>query len=158
MKILNWKLIPKAESKVWQRALRSGKFKQGSPVLYNSNCDSYCCLGVACKVFYRGVKEEDLKDHGFPMNVRRIRSVFGANYKDSFLSISNDDSMLYMLARLNDGCKLTDNQYFTLLKHVSEDSYLRDKIERNFGTPINCIVERWNFNEIADLIEYLTEK
>ena len=34
----------------WVAALRSGDFKQGEGMLHNPKEDSYCCLGVLCKV------------------------------------------------------------------------------------------------------------
>ena len=37
-----------SEIKLWVKALRSGKYKQGKGALQNR--DGFCCLGVACKV------------------------------------------------------------------------------------------------------------
>lgn len=37
-------------AKKWVAALRSGEFKQGKYVLHQVDTDSYCCLGVGCKV------------------------------------------------------------------------------------------------------------
>lgn len=34
----------------WVDALRSGKFRQGDAMLYNMSQNSFCCLGVLCKV------------------------------------------------------------------------------------------------------------
>lgn len=34
----------------WTTALRSGAFTQGEGMLHNPKEDSYCCLGVLCKV------------------------------------------------------------------------------------------------------------
>jgi hypothetical protein len=34
----------------WVEALRSGDFKQAQGVLHDAKTDSYCCLGVLCKV------------------------------------------------------------------------------------------------------------
>lgn len=34
----------------WIAALRSGEFKQAQSELHNAESDSYCCLGVLCKV------------------------------------------------------------------------------------------------------------
>jgi len=34
----------------WIKALRSGKYKQGNGYLFNNVTNSYCCLGVACKI------------------------------------------------------------------------------------------------------------
>lgn len=34
----------------WATALRSNRYKQGYANLYNTKNDTYCCLGVLCKV------------------------------------------------------------------------------------------------------------
>lgn len=34
----------------WTEALRSGEFKQGRRQLYSPLRDTYCCLGVLCRV------------------------------------------------------------------------------------------------------------
>ena len=34
----------------WVAALRGGEFKQGQSMLHDPGDDSYCCLGVLCKV------------------------------------------------------------------------------------------------------------
>lgn len=38
-----------AEISKWVKVLRSGKYNQGHGVLNSNN--SYCCLGLACKIF-----------------------------------------------------------------------------------------------------------
>ena len=50
-------------AKRWVAALRSGEFKQTRGMLHWSQSDrdeGYCCLGVACELFYRE-RPEDLK-------------------------------------------------------------------------------------------------
>ncbi len=37
--------------KLWVESLRSGDYKQGVEYLYNPNNNTYCCLGVLCKVY-----------------------------------------------------------------------------------------------------------
>ena len=39
-------MLPKAFKAKWVKALRSGKYKQGTETLKTG--DRYCCLGVAC--------------------------------------------------------------------------------------------------------------
>ena len=34
----------------WVAALRSGEYKQGRDVLHNNKSNTYCCLGVLCRV------------------------------------------------------------------------------------------------------------
>lgn len=36
--------------KKWVEALRSGEYKQGQGALHRADEDTYCCLGVACKI------------------------------------------------------------------------------------------------------------
>jgi hypothetical protein len=46
-----WDKIDPAFKKQWVKALRSGKYKQGSDALATGDplsIESYCCLGVAC--------------------------------------------------------------------------------------------------------------
>jgi hypothetical protein len=40
----------KRVKKLWIKALRSGKYKQGREALHPSE-DTFCCLGVLCEVF-----------------------------------------------------------------------------------------------------------
>lgn len=55
----------------WVEALRSGEYKQGSGVLFDTYAGSYCCLGVLCKVmgaeFGDAVEKDDeeWKSHDF---------------------------------------------------------------------------------------------
>lgn len=46
--------LEKAFAEKWIKALRSGKFKQGNDYLFEKVTDSYCCLGVACKITMPG--------------------------------------------------------------------------------------------------------
>lgn len=39
--------LPKEFKEKWIAALRSGEYKQGTDILYDANCDCFCCLGVA---------------------------------------------------------------------------------------------------------------
>ena len=50
----------------WVNALESGLFKQGRFVLHNTKEDSYCCLGVLCRVLELP-EAFDAKDRGFFM-------------------------------------------------------------------------------------------
>lgn len=46
----------------WIIALRSGEFKQGRASLFNPNNNSYCCLGVLCKILGATMYHEDCLD------------------------------------------------------------------------------------------------
>lgn len=52
--------LPKDFKDKWVTALRSGKYKQTDAVIHNSLTDSYCCLGVACRIAY---PERDLREY-----------------------------------------------------------------------------------------------
>lgn len=56
----------------WAKALRSGRFKQGSFNLYNPNDNTYCCLGVACKITRLG----DFKKNMYRISRRSRSSTF----------------------------------------------------------------------------------
>lgn len=56
--------LPKRFKERWVRALRSGKYKQASSVLYEYDLENgencYCCLGVAGKIC--GIDNDELED------------------------------------------------------------------------------------------------
>ena len=45
------KLSPKEARSEWVKALRSGKYRQGTHVLRSPVDETYCCLGVACDLY-----------------------------------------------------------------------------------------------------------
>jgi hypothetical protein len=49
----------------WVKALRSGEYKQGEDLLYRSETDSYCCLGVLCKVAGKDLYAENIPPQGY---------------------------------------------------------------------------------------------
>lgn len=50
--------------KQWIDALRSGKYKQGKYHLYDEVDNTYCCLGVLCKIIYPTKDIRDLSQYG----------------------------------------------------------------------------------------------
>ena len=44
-------LSPKKARSEWVKALRSGKYRQGTHVLRSTVDETYCCLGVACDLY-----------------------------------------------------------------------------------------------------------
>lgn len=70
-KKINHPKLPADFKKKWVEALRSGEYKQGSNRLYSYYDNSYCCLGVACRI--AGYSEEDVRydtivpAHKFPL-------------------------------------------------------------------------------------------
>lgn len=60
--------LPKKFTKRWQKALRSGKYTQGTEELYDIEQDSYCCLGVAAKLC--GIPKVDMAGIGRYIDLR----------------------------------------------------------------------------------------
>lgn len=50
--------------KLWVEALRSGEYEQGRGVLHNYTANTYCCLGVLCRL-YDDMKKKDDADFWF---------------------------------------------------------------------------------------------
>lgn len=60
--------LPKRFKAKWITALRSGEYKQGSIYLHDKEENTYCCLGVACRIIdpkidmqHSGLIVEDVK-------------------------------------------------------------------------------------------------
>lgn len=49
--------------KLWIKALRSGKYKQGQNFLRSNG--TYCCLGVLCDVYQKQTGEGEWEDRAF---------------------------------------------------------------------------------------------
>lgn len=47
----------------WLRALRSGRYRQGQNLL-RTNKDGFCCLGVLCDVYNKGLKRNQWRQTG----------------------------------------------------------------------------------------------
>lgn len=74
----------------WISALKSGDYKQGNQVLYNSENDTYCCLGVGCELL--GVNHELMHDIGLPEDVPTDINIGILNKYGLLLSALNDGS------------------------------------------------------------------
>lgn len=53
--------LPREFTKKWQKALRSGEYKQTVGKLGDGR-QGYCCLGVACSI--AGIEDDDMIDQG----------------------------------------------------------------------------------------------
>lgn len=82
----------------WLEALRSGKYKQGHERLYNSNDNSFCCLGVLCRVQHPEDSLEKIDMYAMPAE---IYSEFAFDDADWDLKCKVDGEM-EILAELND--------------------------------------------------------
>lgn len=88
--------------KKWIEALRSGKYKQGRSHLHKideNGKTSFCCLGVACDLFYEGIKLNSLCPQG-----RGIRVVYGDE-------VSYAPPEIVEILKLNDATGITRGEY-----------------------------------------------
>lgn len=87
--------LPKEFKKKWVAALRSGKYKQGEYNLYDShNNNSYCCLGVACKV--AGIRNSRIDQIAtIPVGMKDI--------PEMLQGASEDNKLVEKLTTWNDG-------------------------------------------------------
>ncbi len=67
----------------WLEALKSGKFKKCTGILFNSTTNSYCCLGVACEIFKTGFSYGNLSlylQFSTPLDVSSLITKNDDNY------------------------------------------------------------------------------
>ena len=97
-----FKLGPK--QRVWIKALKSKKYKQGKLTLHRKKNDSYCCLGVANKVCKLGesensdVLDDRFGDLGLVNNCGEIIGGFKfprGNRHYSYLTAMNDSGVTF---------------------------------------------------------------
>lgn len=104
-----------ADIRKWVKALRSGKYKQGTGALENTP-GRYCCLGVACKVF---IPDKDKQKDEFGCLV-------GATMEDQpfaplWLQDINNDFLLktgHQLVEVNDDMGFSFNEIADCLEAV----------------------------------------
>lgn len=104
------KKLPKAFKEKWLAALRSGKYKQGERKLKEG--DSYCCLGVACVVADRRIR--DGFDTIIPKYSKKIPS--------AIRGACDENNVVEILTSMNDGTGGTKKRSFL---------YIADYIEKN---------------------------
>ena len=90
--------LPKSFKKKWLKALRSGKYNQGTLALrsVSKECGTtYCCLGVACHVAgASGIKNKELIENCDGTRIKSINKVP--------LLLRGDKGIPTVLAWLND--------------------------------------------------------
>ena len=105
-------MLPQTKNSIkWIKALKSNKFKKGTNTLFDRRENSYCCLGVACRVnnfrktIIGGFLEHEEK------NLLGLRTKHG-----SFLPkrIYNNDS----LASLNDTRYKNSKNFKSIVRHI----------------------------------------
>ncbi len=120
--------LPKEFGEKWLKALRSGKYTQGSSYLYNDSEDNYCCLGVACVI-----------------NKIELKSIVNKTFITESVSSKNlipkeivgRELLALVLAKINDG---------------PLNSYLSQEVESIFKE-YNIEDKTYTFDEIADFIQ-----
>lgn len=82
--------LPKAFKRKWIAALRSGKYEKGKYNLFDRRSNSYCCLGVACRV----AGQKKITDDGsIPVQNRLVpRLLRGVEGVPNTLAAMNDGS------------------------------------------------------------------
>lgn len=115
----------------WISALRSGEFEQGDGLLHNQSENTYCCLGVLCKVMGAefGPATVQTNDEEFPRTYNFVPHVGDKILSNGYSEELNDSLCLEI--DMPDQTKL---------------------IQMNDGN-IELGIDKHSFSEIADYIE-----
>jgi len=136
--------LPKEFATKWLEALRSEKYVQGDGVLYKESEDSFCCLGVACKMY--GSSENELEGIELPKDmINKIDGIPEILYKECSISLKGHKAtttLVGILTSMNDG-------YFT----GTYKGMVRVCPNIEFKVPTRTDQVKYSFKEIADFIE-----
>ena len=130
-------------NRTWIKALRSGKFKQGSDVLLRYDAagnEYYCCLGVACAIKF------------LPFNVSEIDSNLIGDRKASPWTYGfGSDDLLNILEE-----EFAKEVYGLRTDVGSAEGYITEQYhnERIHLTLVGLNDSKFTFSQIADCIEY----
>lgn len=112
----------------WVAALRSGKYKQTIWLLFDSENNGFCCLGVMCAL--RGAKLDELDQVGLPGELPNFNELFNIDSEHTeFFSEAGGRAwqvpycgeMVY-LSELNDDQRLSFKQIANIIER-SVDTY-----------------------------------
>lgn len=106
--------INRRQLEIWINALRSGEFKQGYNQLQKG--DTYCCLGVACKVLIPEHKleiDEDGDMYGIMPGIQSYCPKWLDEIAEDFTNKTGRE-----LPNLNDAAGLTFDEIADLLEAV----------------------------------------
>jgi hypothetical protein len=130
----------------WIEALRSGEFKQAQGMLHDTKHDSFCCLGVLCKV--AGAEWGECEKEVEGEDGYYIKTFSHVPIKDGQLLGNTDDEELEkwacdkfgipdqtVLIGMNDGIGKEGQEHYQPPKTFSE---IADYIEQNFATASHC--------------------
>lgn len=73
----------------WVKALESGEYQQGVGRLYRAKTDSYCCLGVLCKVYNVSTEGSTLESGYHPQGL--LKEVMGFSSKSISTLVKYND-------------------------------------------------------------------
>ena len=127
-------IVRKAIVKQWVKALRSGKYAQGSGALYDETSDSYCCLGVLLDVCSPMVYD---KSSGWMSDDPELITQFESHVYEVF----PDEPVRQQVTLEDEELPGWLREWFGM-----EDSVHGMLIKRND-------TDGWDFNQIADEIE-----
>lgn len=115
----------------WVKALRSGKYKQTTGSLHNTDSNSYCCLGVLCRVvgaeFGEVTEEYDTHDNVPVLNGRILSASDVEELSAAFckeVGIPDQDELI----ALNDGVGTPADENY---KPSHSFAQIADYIEQN---------------------------
>lgn len=100
--------LPEDFKKKWIEALRSGKYTQGKFFLQSTN-NTYCCLGVACRV--AGIKR-DLRDFTTIKNIPMFDNV------PKILHADDSPDIVTGLASMND---LENKSFLEIADYIEKE-------------------------------------
>lgn len=92
--------LTQKEKKKWVKALRSGRYKAGTEILYNKENNTFCCLGVEA-VVNRRAKRGDLESKCF-----RQDCIIGSKVQEELAELNDGDWHLDVASFLTDEEKI----------------------------------------------------
>lgn len=137
--------LPKKDREEWLKALRSGKYRQSTGVLYNNMDDGFCCLGVFCHL--KGVEESKFQNYGMPVSL-----IEEENLDIDMPSLFKENTIMQSLT-LSDKSTVTVTTAWKKEKEIVK-SKLTESNFTNFLASLND--EGFSFEKIADVIEETT--
>lgn len=127
--------------KKWVKALRSGKFKQGTGTLKQYNRKGqvkYCCLGVLCELYNQDMKKKKKKT--LPETIEDNKSCFTDWNKNTMFGNKSFDLPKEVMKW--SGIETSDGQLWYVLGDLSSLSSLNDA-GKKFKTIANIIEKNW---------------
>lgn len=114
--------MKKRQMERWVKALKSGKYEQGSEKLYNPETNAYCCLGVLTHINKQYLKDYESKDVYCGKTESLPDSIMAhTGIQESMGEYVCPEGFEDNLARLNDEGNLS----FTEIADIIEQNYKR---------------------------------